>query len=51
MPRQSEIRKMAKARGISAKAMSAQVFGHMRSMGWRPLKAGGPTKAWKKHQR
>jgi len=51
MPRQGEIRKMAKARGISAKAMSAQVFGHMRSMGWKPRAQGGPSKAWGKHKR
>ena len=51
MPTQKMIRKMAKDRGISAKEESAQVFGHMRKLGWRPMKAGGPTKAWGKHKR
>ena len=51
MPSQTQIRKMAKSRGLTPKEMSAQVFGHMRKLGWRPQKAGGPTKAWSKHKK
>jgi len=50
MPTQKEIRKMAKNRGISVEDMSARVFGHMRKLGWKPMKQGGPTKAWAKRK-
>ena len=46
MPTQKEIRKMAKERGVSVDEMSKKVFGHMRSLGWRPKVQGGPTKKW-----
>jgi hypothetical protein len=51
MPTQREIRKMARARGISPKEESMQVFGHMRKLGWKPARQGGPTKAWGKHKK
>jgi len=51
MPTQKEIRSMARKRGLSIEEMSQQVFGKMRSMGWRPKAQGGPTKVWKSHKR
>ena len=50
MPTQKEIKVMARKRGISIDEMSKQVFGKMRSMGWRPKIQGGPTKRWKSHK-
>ena len=46
MPTQKEIKSMARKRGLSIEEMSKQVFGHMRSQGWRPKAQGGPTKKW-----
>lgn len=51
MPTQREIRKMAKGRGLSVGEMSKRVFGHMRSLGWKPQSQGGPSKVWKKRKK
>jgi len=49
MPTQKQIKVMAKKQGISTERMSKKVFGHMRKLGWKPKREGGPTKRW--HQR
>lgn len=51
MPKQKEIKRLAKKRGVSAEEMSKMVFGSMRKLGWRPISHGGSTKAWKKRSK
>jgi len=51
MPKQKQIKKLAKKRGVSPEEMSKRVFGKMRKLGWRPISQGGPTKAWKKRSK
>jgi len=51
MPKQTEIKKIAKRCGVSTQEMSKRVFGKMRKLGWKPKNEGGPTKVWKKRSK